>query len=242
MKVQYDRTSAESFDKYIKKGKIKLGLKVAIITTIVILLLIVMRLIAMGVLIAYLSSDGAKAEVYENTDVNHYLWYMGEDAKEDYTHKWGMDESVFPAEITDEMNVLDYKMVYYNPWDAQYLSYLIVEYDDEHYFSEIRRLASLESKEYRGYFGADGFADEYTLLAMEANPDFGLIYALSTEEHQIIYVELIFCNYFMDMDYKSMIREEYLPVGFDATLNNLYRKQKLNKQNLNISMTKPIKC
>ena len=31
--------------------------------------------------------DSTKAEVYEDTDVSHYLWYMGEDAKEEYIHK-----------------------------------------------------------------------------------------------------------------------------------------------------------
>ena len=28
------------------------------------------------------------------------------------------------------MHVTDYKMVYYDPWDAQYLSYLVAEYDE----------------------------------------------------------------------------------------------------------------
>ena len=43
--------------------------------------------------------------------------------------------------------------------------------------------------------------------------DFGFIYALESADHQIIYVELIFSNYFMDIDYKKMISEEYLPIG-----------------------------
>ena len=32
------------------------------------------------------------------------------------------------GKITDDMNVADFKMVYYNPWDAQYLGYLVVDY------------------------------------------------------------------------------------------------------------------
>ena len=225
--IQYDREPAESFNKYVKKGKRKLGLKVAVITAAVILLVVVARLIAIGALVAFLALDGSKAEVCEDTDVSHYLWYMGEDAKEEYTHKWGMDESIFPEEITSEMNVTDYKMVYYDPWDAQYLSYLIVDYDEEHYLSELNRLEDYGSTEYRGYFGAEGFAEGYTLLAMEAHPDFGLIYALSGKNNQIIYVELIFCNYFMDIDYENMICEDYLPIGFDATADNAYRQEKL---------------
>ena len=64
---------------------------------------------------------------------------------------------------------------------------------------------------------------------MEADPSYGLIYALAGEDKQtIIYVELIFCNYFMDIDYENMIYEEYLPIGFDATADNSYREQRLD--------------
>ena len=118
-------------------------------------------------------------------------------------------------------------MVYYDPWDAQFLSYLVMDYDEEHYQAEKERLAEYDSKEYRGYFGAEGFREGYALLAMEAHPDYGFIYALASTDHQIIYVELIFCNYFMDIDYKNMISEEYLPIGFDATVDNSYRQQRL---------------
>ena len=140
-----------------------------------------------------------------------------------------MDESIFPEEITSEMNVTDYKMVYYNPWDAQYLSCLVIDYDEEHYHSELERLEDYDSTEYRGYYGAEGFIEGYTLLAMEADPYYGLIYALAGENNQIVYVELIFCNYFMDIDYKNMICEDYLPTGFDATVDNLYRQQRLGE-------------
>lgn len=228
--IQYDREPAESFHKYVKKEKRKLELKVAAVTAAVILLVVIVRLAAVGALVAFLAWDSTKAEVYEDTDVDHYLWYMGEDAKKEYAHKWGMDEGIFPEKITDEMNVTDYKMVYYDPWDAQYLSYLVVDYDEEHYHSELERLGDYDSTEYKGYFGAEGFTEGYTLLAMEADPSYGLIYALAGEGNQIIYVELIFCNYFMDIDYKDMINEDYLPTGFDATEDNPYRQQRLQRK------------
>lgn len=164
------------------------------------------------------------AKIYEDTDAGHYLWYMGDDAKEEYVHKWGMDEGIFPEEISDGMYVDDYKMVYYDLWDAQYLSYLVVDYDRESYGAEVHRLKEYTSTEYLGYFGAEGFAEGYTLLAMEAHPDFGLIYALAGEDNRIIYVELIFCNYFYDIDYQNMVNGEYLPVGFDATKESPYRQ------------------
>lgn len=227
LQVQYDRTPAESLHKYVKKKKWGLGITVAVITTVIILLVVFIRLALIGSLISFLALDGMKAQIYEDTDVSHYQWYMGDGAQEEYVHKWGMDESIFPREISDEMNVTDYKMVYYDPWDAQYLSYLVVEYEDSFYESEIKRLNEYDSTEYLGYFCAEGFSGEYTLLAMEAHPDFGLIYALAGENNQIIYVELIFCNYFYDLDYKNMISEQYLPIGFDATTESAYRQQRL---------------
>ena len=226
--IQYNRAPAESFNNYVKTEKRKVQLKAVAVTIAVVLLIIIIRLAAVGTLVGFLAWDSTKAEVYEDTDVGHYLWYMGEDAKEEYIHKWGMDESIFPEEITGEMNVTDYKMVYYDPWDAQYLSYLVADYDEEHYQSELKRLEDYDSTEYRGYFGAEGFSERYTLLAMEADPSYGLIYALAGEDNQIIYVELIFCNYFMDIDYKNMIHEDYLPIGFDATADNPYRQERLH--------------
>lgn len=231
LQIQYDRTPAESFHKYIKKKKWRLGITVAVISavvaTVITLAVVFIRLALVGSMVGLLALDSMSASIYEDTDVSHYQRYMGDDARKEYVHKWGMDESIFPKEISDEINVTDYKMVYYNPWDAQYLSYLVVEYDDRSYKSEIERLQEYDSTEYLGCFGAEGFSEEYELLAMEASPDFGLIYALSGEDNQIIYVELIFCNYFYDIDYKNMICEQYLPIGFDATTESAYRQQRL---------------
>ena len=228
--IRYDRAPAESFNKYVKKEKRKIGLKAAALTTAIVLLVVIVRWVVIGAVMGFLAWDSAKAEIYEDTDVSHYLSYMGEDAKEEYVHKWGMDESIFPEEITSEMNVTDYKMVYYDPWDAQYLSYLVVDYDEEQYNLELKRLEEYESTEYRGYYEAEGFMEKYTLLAMEADPSYGLIYALAGEDNQIIYVELIFCNYFMDIDYENMICEDYLPIGFDATPDNPYRQERLRSE------------
>ena len=229
LQVQYDRTPAESFHKYVKKKKQRLGLKAALITAAIVLLIVFVRLALMGALVSFLALDGENAQIYEDTDKDHYLWYMGQEAKEEYADKWGMDESIFPEKISDKMDVSDYKMVYYNPWDAQYLSYLVAEYEEEAYQRERARLAGCDSTEYTGYYGAEGFEDGYDLLAIEADPYYGFVYALTREEErEIIYVELIFCNYFMDLAYKNLIPDKYLPVGFDATKDNPYRQQRLD--------------
>ena len=119
--IQYSREPAESFRKYVKNKKRRLGIKIAVITALVVMTIVMIRLIAVGALVAFLALDGEKAEVLEDTDISHYSWYIGENAGEEYAEKWGMKEDIFPEEITNEMRVTDYKMVYYNPWDAQYL-------------------------------------------------------------------------------------------------------------------------
>lgn len=229
LQVHYDREPAESFRKYVKKEKRKLGIKTALVTAVIILAVGAVRLFMIGGAFGLLLWDSAGAEIFEDTDASHYSRYMGEEADEEYAGKWDMDESIFPEKITEKMHVADYKMVYYNPWDAQYLSYLVVEYDEEAYNAEIKRLKKYVSTEYNGYYGAEGFAKGFTLLAMEADPYHGFVYALGTEERQIVYVELIFCNYFYDLDYKELIPEEYLPVGFDATRDNPYRERMLEQ-------------
>lgn len=173
----------------------------------------------------YFSYTTSKEEV--NTDISKYNNYIGENAKEIYRNKWDMNEEIFPNNISDNMNVKDYKMVYYNPWDAQYLSYLVVEYEEEDYIKEVKRLKDYESTEYLGYYGVTGFS-KYTLLAIEADPYQGFVYAITDGKSKIIYVEIIFCNYFMDIDYNNYIDEDFLPDGFDATLENEYRKMKIN--------------
>lgn len=175
----------------------------------------------------FMSSVMAPVEV--NEDIDKYEQYIGENADINYRNKWDMDEIIFPQTITDDMQVQDYKMVYYNPWDSQYLSYLVVQYDEATYEEEIVRLKAYESTDYLGYYGAEGFAEQYELLAMYADSYNGFVYALTDNEDTIIYVEIIFCNYFMDLDYLEYINEEYLPVGFDATNGNPYEEKMMER-------------
>ena len=149
---------------------------------------------------------------------------MGPNAITEYQNKWGMNEDIFPKTITDDMNVIDYKMVYYNPWDAQYLSYLVVDYNDEDYQKETERLKKYNSTDYIGYYSVSGFS-KYTLLAMEADSYQGFVYAITDNKNRIIYVEIIFCNYYMDLNYIEYIDSDYLPDGFNATSNNPYEKE-----------------
>ena len=189
------------------------------------MLVVVIRILfVVGAVYLIISSS----EVEVNADINKYNDYIGDSAKEEYRNKWGMDESIFPKKIKDINDVVDYKMVYYNPWDAEYLSYLIMDYNDKEYSKELDRLRNYSSTKYKGYYGVSGF-DKYSLLAMEADSYNGFVYAITDGERRIIYVELIFCNYQYDFDYEEYINSEYLPVGFDAKENNKYQKIEMRK-------------
>lgn len=169
----------------------------------------------------------SKVEEYDN--IKQYGEFIGASAREEYRNKWGMDESIFPEAITDNMKVEEYKMVYYNPWDAQFLSYLVVSYNENDYEKEVERLQKYNSTDYIGYYGVTGFT-KFNLLAMYANEYQGFVYAITDGESKIIYVELIFCNYFYDLEYEKYINKDYLPDGFDATIDNAYQKEKLKSK------------
>lgn len=213
--------------------KSKLKTILAIVGLILIALILRYVVVGGGVL-ALLSWTYVQSEIEENTDITLYNQFMGENANEEYRSKCGMDESIFPESITEEMKVQDYKMVYYNPWDPQYLSYLVVEYDEEQYQAEVKRLKQYSSEDYIGIYSVTGFDEKYELLAMNSDQYYGFVYALTDNQNTIIYVELIFCNYFMDLDYKEYIKEEYLPIGFDATLDNPYEQKMMGEQDTSL--------
>lgn len=121
--------------------------------------LLVVGMIALMVISATIDID---------TNIAHYHEYMGQNAKEEYRTKWGMDETIFPTDITKNMEIVDYKMVYYNPWDAQFLSYLVIDYSEDDYQTEVSRLKEYPSTEYMGYYTVTGFS-KYTLLAIYAD-------------------------------------------------------------------------
>lgn len=201
--------------------------KKSVIIIMTVAIVFVVFAIGMGICKLAYMAFGGNSPIEEYMDITDYNKYMGKNAIEDFRSKFGMDESIFPQKITDDMNVLDYRMVYYNPWDAQYLSYLTVSYTEESYLQEVNRLEQYDSTEYLGYYGVTGFDNKYELLAMYADSYYGFVYALTDGTNEITYVEIIFCNYFMDIDYEKYIDVQYLPDGFDATLNNAYRKEML---------------
>jgi len=130
---------------------------------------------------------------YTYTDVENYTNYIGVNSEEEYSNKWNMDESIFPEQITDSMNVDEFSFTYYNPWDAQYVGYLTVTYSQEEYETELERLYQKEHDQYKGLFNVSGEPENYSILAIDADKDFGLVYAIKpdSEGTSITYVEVI---------------------------------------------------
>lgn len=60
--------------------------------------------------------------------------------------------------LDESTSNLDFKMVYYQPWESKYLSYLVVQYDADVYAKEVERLrnCSLSDYHYKS-------AEEYTI-------------------------------------------------------------------------------
>ena len=193
---------------------------VIIISAIAITALFFWRKIAVAgaVVLLILSSLLAKPEI--NDDISKYeMLRSGPTAEENYQDKLGMDESIWPASISETMEVLDYKMVYHNPWDPQYLGYLVVRYPDAEYEKEVARLRSYPSTEYQGYYGVTG-ENDYELLAVNADSYYGFVYAMADTDHTIIYAEQLFCNGFMDLDYEKYMPSEYFLDGFAASYDD----------------------
>lgn len=179
------------------------------------------------ILLMAFHSNAQKPVVY--TDISNYNSYMSFSCNEgEFSDKWGMNEEIWPEKITSDMDVTDFKMVYYNPWNAQYLGYLAVDYSASEYSKEVERLRDIQSTPYIGYFCVE---EEKTmeLLAINADPTWGLVYALTDGHGKIIYAEQIFAAYYMDLDYENYIPTEYLLDGFNAAKDNGYRAEKMNR-------------
>ena len=159
----------------------------------------------------------------EHRDIEEYALLANGESVLKYFHFVGEDEYIWPRRINDSMKVEDYLLIYYNPFDSNYLGYLTVSYDEEVYKKEVARLTAGPSTEYIGRYGVTGFED-YELLAMNASSS-GFIYAITDEDDTITYVAMLFPGYAMDIEYEEYVPEEYLPEGLDISEDNPTRQK-----------------
>ena len=227
-KLPKDKIQENSIDnldlilkEYYRMKKVKDKLKVVALFTVA----AIPTLIVMFTIIFFNYSFNNRLHI--TTNINEYQNVVGTKSYGYYKDKWGMSEEIFPQDITN-LEVEEFKMVCDDFLDNQFLSYLVVKYDEEDYKKEIERLNSYGVEDYIGYYSVTGFTN-YELLAMESDDYNGFVYAITDGKSKIIYVELIFCNYVMDIDYEGEIKEEYLPDGFNAKEDSPYRIKMLNE-------------
>ena len=148
---------------------------------------------------------------------------------EDVTGLNGEVVEIIPQTL-ENLDVKEYQLTYYNPWDAQYVLYMSVEYGDEEYEAEIGRLEKIGIDDYIGIYTVTGEPEGYDLVAMDSDDYSGFVYAMIPEgagdqNREIRYVVIWFCNRFLDLDIHEYIPDDYLLPGFDATLDNPYKQQ-----------------
>ena len=67
----------------MKIPKFKVQMKVILMVTTTIICVFLIRLLLMGGLAKLLSFDSQRTEVYKDTDITHYQWYIGKNAKKE---------------------------------------------------------------------------------------------------------------------------------------------------------------
>lgn len=167
----------------------------------------------------------------EIDDFSRYYECLGEGSDATFGKDFEGLFEVFPHDLTD-VEVKDFKYVYYNPWDPQYVSYIEVQYDADAYAKELERLGQIGFNEYEGIYSVTGAPAGYELVAMKVDSYHGFGYAMIPEAKNniIAYVGIDFCNYFLDLDIHEYIPDEYLLEGFDASSDNPYKKQRIGSQ------------
>ena len=177
----------------------------------------------------YFAFNSAGIEI--SNDTSEFTKYIHEaDPNSEYSYGNSKEFNVFPAKLTG-LNVTEYQLTYYNPWDPQYVVYLTVDYDEEAYEAEINRLKNIGIEEdYTKYYTVTGEPEGYDLVAMDCNDYMGFIYAMipegESDNTKITYVALWFCNNYYDIEnYQDYIPGKYLLPGFDASIDNPYMKE-----------------
>lgn len=168
--------------------------------------------------------DAAQYEEYLGRDGKYTTVWYREDADylaqpEEKRAAWLDENHLFPYELPEGAQVENFRFEYYDPFDPNYMLYLVCTCDDEAFEREVARLKSVESTENRSAYGAEEYP--YELCAVRTDDYYGLMYALADRDNdRLIYFGLNFCNCFTDIEYEKYIDPAHLPTGFDAKPDN----------------------
>ncbi|SFU69253.1 hypothetical protein [Butyrivibrio sp. M55] len=163
-----------------------------------------------------------ESTVMISKDVSEYELYKSGPSAVDHFND-NLNEGIWPDRINSSYNVKDFFMMYYCPFDPNYLGYMNIEFTDEDFKKEVERLSLISSDDYIGVYNAEGFND-YDVLAIKADNN-GFVYAISKEANNIVYVEIKFPGYAMDINYEKYIPLEYLPNNIQIKKGNPTQKK-----------------
>ena len=136
---------------------------------------------------------------------------------------------VFPQKI--EVPATEFQIMYYNPWDAQYICYMTLDYGEK-YDAELARLQKIGVDDYKGIYTVTGEPEGYDIIAMDSDEYFGFVYAMIPEgssaegNTKITYCAIVFCNYALDVNVHKYMPDKYLLPGFDGSDFNPYKREK----------------
>ncbi|MCR4689347.1 MAG: helix-turn-helix domain-containing protein [Saccharofermentans sp.] len=209
-------------------SKHKKAVKAVKIVTVALMVIVTQYVLFTTLILGLALAMFASSPVELSTDVSEYNKYIhnGSGYSSEYMMGNYPQFDIMPETIDAE--VIEYQIMYYNPWDAQYIVYMTLDYG-EGYSGEIDRLEAIGIDDYKGIYTVTGEPEGYDLVAMDSDDYNGFVYALIPEgdssNTKITYCAIMFCNYMLDVDVHDYMPDRYLLEGFDATADNPYEQQ-----------------
>ena len=213
-------------------SKHRKAVKALKIITIVVMGLVTHYVLIMIVMMSLLIAAVSSAKIEVSKDASEFNKYIHNGMDKDSEYRMGTNEQFDVMPETIDAKVTEYQLMYYNPWDPQYIVYMTLDYGDK-YDAEIARLQAIGVDDYRGIYTVTGEPEGFDIVAMHSDDYQGFVYAMIPEDSdgntKITYCAILFCNYILDVDVHEYMPDRYLLPGFDATQDNPYKKEFMGK-------------
>ena len=217
--------------KISKHRKLVKGIKIA---TIIVMALVTHFLVVGMFVVALAGASILTAQKQLITDTAQYNKYIHNGLTNASELGMGSDPifDVLPEKI-DNVKTDEFQLLYYNPWDPQYMIYMTLDYGDK-YEEEMARLRNIGVEDYKDIYSVTDEPMGYDLVAMDSDVYYGFVYAMVPENAQgntqITYVSVVFCTYAPDVDVKEYIPDKYLLKGLDVSDNSPYRESMMKEE------------
>lgn len=197
-------------------------------TGVIVCVVSVIFVVGLALMLTFLGRNiNPESQVFD--DVTKYEELMGKNGT--YHDVFAVKNSIFPLKIAESAEVETFMLEYKQPYDGKYnyMAYLVYTCDEDDFNTEYARLSAMNITDEELYKDVYGITDfEHTLLAVYADEDYGVVYALCMEKsRRFVYFGLNFDKYYTDIEYSQKVNKDCLPNGFNAYLgNNVYEKHR----------------